>query len=106
MSRTGWNDRLLNKSAQQLYGAENWIRRFPKKIFLNPEFTKPLPVAIPPIDECRFHRIIVAHGARERCIEELGQTGSLMISSEVETHDIPFMVGQQPGGKGFIHVFD
>lgn len=110
-----WVKRAVLKSADQLYGAERWIKTFPNRLFLDRECSQPLPIPLPDIAEAKFHRILVAHGAAERCREELGGSGSLMIHSDifgdmhfqnVEDGGVPFAVGQIDPQKGYIHVLD
>jgi hypothetical protein len=63
----------------------------------------------------KVHRIVVAHGAGERCRATLGGTGSLIISPRVvgEAHYdpshqdfAPFTIGIVDDRHGFIHVVD
>jgi hypothetical protein len=109
-----WTQRTIVKAADQLFGAERWIRQFPSRIYRDRQCHRPLPVAIPSETGTRFHRIIVANGARERCREYFGGgTGSLIIEGG-KSHDstaflygaFPFVVGPPISKKGFIHVLD
>ena len=109
-----WFKRAVMKSAEQVYGAERWIKQHPDRIFLDQACTQKFPLKLPPAGEMIVHRIVVAHGASEICKRELGGTGSLMIAPTVvgDAHyDVAppiglFTVGQINPQKGFIHVFD
>ena len=110
-----WVKRAVLRSADQLYGAERWIKTFPNRLFIDRSCSQPLPISLPMASEMKFHRILVAHGAAERCKEELGGSGSLMIHSDIigDKHllkvadgGVPFAVGQIDPKKGFIHVLD
>lgn len=72
-----WFKRAVAESAMQLRGAERWIRAHPDRVFIDRACTIQLPVDLS--SSPRFHRIVVAHGAAERCTAELGGSGSLMI---------------------------
>jgi hypothetical protein len=74
-----WFRKAVLKSAEQLWGAERWIREHPSRLFLDRKCTQPLPLALPDIKDARFHRIVVAHAAAARCRELLGGSGSLVI---------------------------
>lgn len=100
-----WKRRAIDKSIDQLYGAERWIRKFPNRIFIDPEFTKPLPIPLPDPSVMRVHRIVVANGANDRCIKELSGSGSLMICSDSKMR-LPFMVGQLQENQGFVHILN
>ncbi len=118
-----WFNKAIYKSAKQIYGAERWIRNYPNRVFIGPDCKHPLPISISDINSCRFHRVVVAIGARERCKLELGGSGSLQIRPALTGRDHiaqmdntgavktterfrPFSVGQVDPGKGFIHVAD
>lgn len=104
-----WFRPAILKSAQQVWGAERWIRSFPHRIFLDRECKRPFPLALPEMGGARFHLIVVAHGVSARCREKLGGSGSLMICTELKgesTHVMPFMVGDLNPQKTFVHVLD
>ncbi len=99
----------------QLYGAERWIRTHPDRLFIDPKCKHPFPIDLPDMAKAKFHRILVAHGASERCIQELGGSGSLLIDSstvgkdhlaEIENGGMPFSVGQINSKRGYVHIFD
>lgn len=109
-----WYRKAIEKSAHQLWGAERWIRSYPRRVFVDSKCERPFPLPLTPSD-LYFHRIVVAHGAAERCKKELGGSGSLMIGSStvgdehklpIKEGGIPFMVGQVDPLKGYVHVLD
>lgn len=113
-SWTRWYKRAVHKSAQQLFGAERWIKEQPGRLYLDAACQQPLPLSIEP-QECRFHRIVVASGAKEACSAHLGGSGSLMIAPQIrgEEHTSPdspqfqpFFVGTVMPEKGWVHVLD
>jgi hypothetical protein len=104
-----WFKRAVQEAAKQIWGAERWIRGFPGRIFLDRSCTFPFPISFPPLNQAVFHRIVVAHGASDRCRQELGGRGSLMLNSRLagDEHLIrPFTIGQIDVNRGFVHVFD
>ena len=74
-----WYRNAIDKSAKQLWGAERHIRAHPARIFIDPKCGIRLPIPLPHPDKMRIHRVVVAHGAAQRCREALGGSGSLMI---------------------------
>jgi hypothetical protein len=111
-----WYRRAIKGAADQIWGAERWIKRNPDKLYLDPECKQPFPIELPDPSKAVFHRIVVAHSGAERCQREMGGgSGSLMIVSNTvgdmhyagEPHNgTPFQIGQVDPTKGFIHVFD
>lgn len=105
-----WFRSTISASARQVWGAERWIKTFPKRLFLDRRCKKTFPLDLPSSDHAVFHRIVVAHGISEACRRTLGGTGSLMLSSHLigeDAHKDPFHIGW-PGdpARGFVHVFD
>lgn len=109
-----WFKRAIQKPAEQIWGAERWIRAHPDRLFLDPQCTRRFPFELPQPKNAKFHRIVVAHGGASRCREELGGSGSLMILPSIvgSAHadptqgGRPFAVGQLDPSKGYVHVFD
>ncbi len=105
-----WFKRAIAKSAKQIYGAERWIKNFPQRIFLDPKCTRRFPLNLPSAQRARFHRIVIAHGAQDRCVKYFnGGSGSLMINSWLvgSKHlQTPFTIGQINPHKGYVHVWD
>lgn len=111
-----WFKRAVFKGAEQAWGAERWIRTHPDRLFLDEACTDPFPLDLPLPDQMRFHHIVVAHNATERCRKHFGGgSGSLMINNQVVDADHtsltgpalgPFVVGDLDPTRGFVHVFD
>ncbi len=111
-----WFRETIEKSAKQIYGAERRILTDPNHLFLDAACKEPFPINLPAPKHAKIHRIIVAHGASERCKQELGGNGSLMILSNLVGNEHyegkdgqpvgPFIVGQVEPSKGYIHIFD
>lgn len=104
-----WFRNTVSESAAQIWGAEKKIRKFPEKIFLDNLCTKPLPIPIELSSDTKFHLVLVAHGASERCIEEKGGIGTLIFHNEIRgfvSHTVPFTIGDLDASKAFVHVLD
>lgn len=111
-----WVKRAVLDSAKQIYGAERWIKQHPDRIFIDSKCSQPLPLVLPDPNEVIFHRVVVAHGARESCMQYFdGGSGSLFFDSTVvgdehistpENTCEPFVIGQVNPQKGFIHILD
>jgi SEC-C motif len=104
-----WFRRAVQKAAEQAWGAERWIRKFPDRLFLDRECRKQFPFALPDMSRVRFHLIVVAHDIAAHCARALGGSGSLMIHSDVkgfEAHSAPFTVGDLDPKRTFVHVLD
>ncbi|MFL5664266.1 MAG: SEC-C domain-containing protein [Ktedonobacteraceae bacterium] len=108
-----WFKRAVRKSAEQIWGAERWIKTHPQRLFLDPACAQRFPFPLPDPTAATFHRIVVAHGASERCKKFFGGgSGSLIMNSDVigSAHlakdSKPFTIGQIDLAKGYVHVFD
>lgn len=110
-----WFRKAVMKSAEQVLGAERWILDYPERLYLDRACKTPFPIAIPPRERARVHRVVVAHAVSERCRAFHGGTGTLMIMPYITgeahygypTHPvIPFAVGDVNPSRGFVHVFD
>ncbi|RJR26668.1 hypothetical protein C4561_04650 [candidate division WWE3 bacterium] len=111
-----WYRRAVHGAAEQIWGAERWIFKYPNTIYLDKRCKQPFPLAIPPKEQAIVHRIVVAHGVVKKCIEFFdGGTGSLMIwprlvgDLHIRTREhqcTPFAIGQVNPAKGYVHVFD
>lgn len=101
-----WYRKAIKKSADQVYGAERWISKFPDRLFLDQTCKIPFPIPLPETDKIKFHRIVVAHSASAKCKEIYGGSGSLMIDTQVIGDEQEFTIGKVEPTKGFIHVFD
>jgi len=104
-----WFNKAIKKSVESLWGAENWIKRFPEKIFLDPNLKEKYPYSLPDIKKTRFHLVAVTHGISGHCKKILGGSGSLMFRNDINSfqeHTTPFIIGDFNPSKSFIHVFD
>ncbi len=111
-----WFKKAILKSAEQAWGAERWIKSFPKRLFLDRECSKRFPISLPTIDNAIFHLVIVAHDSGEICKQVFnGGSGSLMINSNItgshhfidkEGEGLPFTIGDLDPSKTFVHVLD
>jgi SEC-C motif len=108
-----WFKRAIRKSAEQIWGAERWIKANTQRLFLDPACTQRFPFPLPDLTTAIFHRIVVAHGASEACKRFFGGgSGSLMMdttvigSADLAKDGKPFTIGQVDPAKGYIHVFD
>jgi SEC-C motif len=105
-----WFKKAIQKSAEQAWGAERWIRQQPHRIFLDRECKHSLPIELPQMDEAIFHLVVVAHGASSRIRRHFtSDSGSVMLNSSLkgfEQHRSPFYVGDIAPQKTFIHVLD
>lgn len=110
-----WYRKAILKSAEQVWGAERWIRDHPDRLFLDHACTQPFPLRLPDPTRAKFHRIVVAHdtsGTRRRLI---GGSGSLIIDPSVTSDQhllkradggAPFVVGDIDPTRGYVHVLD
>jgi hypothetical protein len=74
-----WFRKSVMKSAEQVWGAERWIRSYPDQLFLDRACRERFPLDLPNPATARFHRIVVARTASARCRAALGGSGSLML---------------------------
>lgn len=110
-----WYRRAVESSAEQVWGAERWIKAHPDRLFLDRACTRPFPLDLPDPARAKFHRIVVAHGTVERCRRELGGSGSLRIAPDIvgrrhhaspEEGGAPFSIGRIDPARGYVHVLD
>jgi len=102
-----WYRNAIEGGAKPIWVAERWIKEHPDKIFMDRACTQPFPLALPDSSVAKYHRVIVAHGASERCKQEIGGSGSLRImATGADDGGVPFAIGQTDLSRGFIHVFD
>lgn len=109
-----WFKKSIQKSAQQLWGAEKWIAKHPNCLFLDNLCNQPFPLYIPDLESAKFHLISVAHSSSDRCRQELGGSGSLKIeiakdkaqSKAVKGATSPFQIGDLDPNRTFVHILD
>src|SRR6185503_16320809 len=56
-----WFKRAVHRSAEQIWGAERWLRTNPERVFLDRGCRRPFPFPCLSPGEAQFHRIVVAH---------------------------------------------
>ena len=78
-----WFRRAVDDSARQIWGAERWIREHPDRLFFDRACTQKFPIDLPPPNQVKFHRVVVAHDASVRCRAELGGSGSLILRPDI-----------------------
>jgi hypothetical protein len=108
--------KAIEASVDQINGANNWITRYPERVFLDSACTRRLPVALPPIATRRVHGVVVATGAH-RSVQKIldDASGSFVIMPSLKGRDaidfdrkgfIPFAIGDVNPDGMFVHVFD
>jgi hypothetical protein len=100
----------------QINGANNWITRYPGRIFLDSACTQKLPIDLPPAATRRVHGVVVATGAHKAIQKILDdRSGSFVIMPALKGRDaidfsrrgfMPFAVGDVNPDRSFVHVFD
>lgn len=106
----------VEEAVKQINGANNWITRFPEKIFTDPACTQKLPIELPPFALRRVHGVVVATGA-ELAIKKYynDDSGSFLIVPRFKGNEavdfdqpafIPFAIGDANPKGMFVHVFD
>ncbi|NBK99630.1 MAG: hypothetical protein EOM50_16765 [Erysipelotrichia bacterium] len=104
-----WYKKAIHKSASQIYGAENWIKTYPDRIFLDSKCKNKFPLQFPNANNLIIHRIIVTPLSGESMKNLIGGSGTLSINSNVkdnEHYDNPFCVGHINSQKGYIHILN
>jgi hypothetical protein len=104
-----WFRKAIQKSAEQVWGAERWLRQNPTRVFLDRKCEHALPIDLPRITDAEFHLVVVAHGISPRIKEAFNGSGSLFINTNIkgfEQHVVPFHVGDLALEKTFVHVLD
>lgn len=109
-----WYKRAIQKSVDQIRGAERWMSQFPDRIFVDRQCTQRLPIPLPPPEHRKVHGIVVVSGASSACSSYFdGDTGSLRLvpsirgNAHYEGHEVkPFTVGDVDPDGSFVHVFD
>lgn len=111
-----WFRKAVNKSADQVWGAERWIRDHPNRLYVDRACEHEFPIDLPAPGEAIFHRIVVAHDSAARCRREFGGgSGSLILDTtvagpahhEAGRHGVqPFRIGDSDPAKGYVHVLD
>jgi hypothetical protein len=100
-----WYKKSIAKSAHQIDQAERWIRTYPTEIYLDAGCTQRLPIALPPAEKMRVHRVCVALGALDRAEAEIGRR-SLIVKPSAKNGEERFTIGRIDSCRGWVHVFD
>jgi uncharacterized protein YchJ len=108
-----WFRRSIEGSANQVYGAERWLRSFPSRVFRDRACTIPFDIALPASDAARFHRVVVTPGRKDARVPLTDSAPSLRLTPSVTGNDhyterggTPFVVGQVDPNKGYVHIWD
>lgn len=108
-----WYRKAVAASANQIFGAERWLKSQGGPIFEDARCSAQIPLTVP--RSARFHRVVVAHGAAARCRAFFeGGSGSLMIDPAIvgSAHEAQMNSGASPfhigpiSEKQFVHVLD
>ena len=100
-----WYRRSVSNSACQIRRAEDWLKKFPERVFLDAKCTERLPIQIAHGARLRVYRVCIALGALHRAEEETGRP-HLRVSADVEDGAERFTIGRVANANGLIHVFD
>jgi len=109
LSWTRWHRRAIQSSSKQLYGALSWLKRFPDRIFLDPQCTRRLPVKIPSREKAVYHLVAVTRGSAGVSKRICGGIGTLSISSDIvdqPDENRPLTIGVMSREKPFVHILD
>jgi hypothetical protein len=106
----------VEEAVKQINGANNWITRFPDKVFTDSGCTQKLPIEFPPLDKRRVHGVVVATGATTAVkTHHKDDSGSFLIIPRfkgrmavdfAQPAFLPFAIGDANPDGLFIHVFD
>jgi hypothetical protein len=101
-----WYKRAVLKSGWQVLSAENWIRRFPDRVFTDRACQRPVPIAWP--RDPKIHRILTVRGAAQASQATWGGRGSVMTSngSFEEAANHPLRLGAIDADGRMFHIFD
>lgn len=110
ISWTRWVKSAFLDSAYSTYKAEKWIKEYPERIYLDKECSEKFPIAIPPLDKIKIHRIAVTRGITEYAKEFYkDESGTLLIRPNIigkQHYENPFIIGTADDKKGYVHFFD
>lgn len=107
-----WYKKSVIESAKQLYGAENFIKNNPERIYLDKACKQKLPFEIS--EKYNFHLVIVTSNISTACRSyfdqiQSGSSGTLLNYFKLDarsSYDNPFQIGDFYPDKSFIHFFD
>ncbi|MBC8674000.1 hypothetical protein H2136_09685 [Aeromonas hydrophila] len=106
-------EKSIYNSIRQLYGAESFIRRYPKRIYVNKECSTPFPIEFN-IETANIYLIAVTKNSVEPASEYFGQSGHGSSGTLVQCYNglsvmqnKPFHISDyHPEKKSFVHIFD
>lgn len=102
-----WYKKSIEKSAGQIYKAEDWIRNHSDRIFLDDKCQKNFPFDIPNKKDVIIHRIVVTHSIADICKKYTdNKYGSFFIDSSIIGDKKPFYVGYINEHKKFVHILN
>jgi len=106
-----WYKKSIKKSAEQIYGAENWIRKAPDRIFLDEKCNKKFPLNISDFKNLNIFRVAVTKNTLPSAKKyfDKDDSPSFFFKNEFINHDEnpePFQIGIVNENKGFVHIFD
>jgi SEC-C motif len=104
-----WYKRAVLRAADQLWGAERWLKEHPDRLFIDRTCKKRFPVSLPSRTDVQYHLIVVAHGSTAAGRQKFGGSGGLIVTNQIAGEKIskkPFTTGDLDGTRSFVHVFD
>ena len=108
---TRWYKKAIKESANQIYGAERWVKAYPDRIYYDKECKEKFGLELPDNNELKIHRVAIASGASKFCSDYYGggSSGTFVITPKIEGDDqflFPFQIGNGDPNKGYVHVFN
>lgn len=105
-----WFKRAVIKSANQLFGAESWLRSHPHRVFLDKECNHPFPIDLDKKIE-NIHLVAVTRNSVRPAQSYWGgdSSGTFFQSFPLdvkESLENPFMIGDPFPDKAFVHILD
>ncbi|MCG7552105.1 SEC-C metal-binding domain-containing protein [Pseudoalteromonas sp. Of11M-6] len=108
-----WFKKSVIKSAAQLYGAESWIRKHPKRLYLDKKNQAQFPINIS-LNKLEVYLVAVTKNSilpAKNYFSKFGEGGSgtlLQVYSINENENLnhPFVIGDLNPEKTFIHILD
>lgn len=102
-----WYKKSIEKSAGQIYKAEDWICNHSNRIFLDAKCKKRFPFDIPNKKDVIIHRIVVTHSIANICKKYTGnEYGSFFIDSNIIGSKKEFSIGYINEYKKFVHILN
>lgn len=102
-----WYKKSIEKSAGQIYKAEDWIRNHSDRIFLDDKCKKKFPFDIVNKKDVIIHRIVVTHSITDICKKYTGNKyGSFFIDSNIIGSEQEFSIGYINEYKKFVHILN